>query len=151
MRINFPRSIDLIPLMLLSCMVLSGCSTSADSGAEDQNTAAHWALLDPGAVTNRSTSLELGVIRVGCAGGETGNVSGSRVDYQSEKVIVTVSVEPQSDGPQNCPENETVPFQLVLEQPLGERELIDGTCIGQKQENTVMCSDHGVRWKPSMN
>ena len=151
MRLEFLRPVALVSLMLLPCLAFSACTSNQDSGSEDRSTAANWAPLDPGAVTSRSTIIDVGVVRAECAGGETGNITEARVDYQSEKVIVVLSLEPVPEAAQDCPENETVPFQLLLDQPLGERELIDGTCMDNEYEKTVMCSDQGVRWNPSMN
>ncbi len=78
----------------------------------------------PGAT---DTEIHVQVWERACASGQpaTGRVVGPVVRYQADTVTVTYGVRPKP-GDQECPSNPPTPVLLVLEEPLGDRVLLDG-------------------------
>jgi hypothetical protein len=64
-------------------------------------------------------------------------------------VVITASVEPLPQGVgYNCQGNDSVSVGVDLDEPVGQRSLVDGTCHGGEAANTAICvDDGGVRWK----
>ena len=90
-----------------------------------QTTVAAWRVqgtLDPAA-----TRLPLLVQERECASGQSaeGRIERPDVEYRSDAVIVTVRVR-DLGGDQDCPGNPDTPFVLRLDEPVGDRELLDG-------------------------
>lgn len=75
-----------------------------------------------------STRIEVLVNERGCAGGRSadGRIPTPRVDADEERVVVTVRVVPLP-GPQDCGEAPDTPFTIELDEPLGDRTLLDGS------------------------
>ncbi|MGO2051887.1 hypothetical protein ACT3TP_02725 [Glutamicibacter sp. AOP38-B1-38] len=109
---------------------------------------ATWELLDSSEVTLNSTSLQLGVTRLDCAGGVTGTVLEPMVQVEQERIVIRVDVEPLSPGAYNCQGNNAVPVTVQLNQPVGDRELVDAACLEGRAVDTAACIDNGVRWRP---
>ena len=103
------------------------------------------------AVTPDSTHIDLGVTRLGCASGKTGTVLDPVVRFDAARVVITASVEPLPQGVgYNCQGNDSVSVGVDLDEPIGQRSLVDGTCLGGEAANTAVCADDGgVRWKPT--
>lgn len=135
-------------LALLPACALNACAANQGNEHDGPTPNALWAFMDPGAVTVDSTVLDIGVQRSGCADGFTGEVADAQVVYEQERIVVNMSVEPIDAGPHDCQDNETVPYQLNLEEPVGNRQLVDGGCADSSLSGTTACSDGGVRWKP---
>ncbi|WP_345474389.1 hypothetical protein QMQ05_07755 [Glutamicibacter ectropisis] len=131
--------------VLLAGLAITGCSTPT---ADTVN--AQWSLIDSTLVTPASTKLELGVMRIACSSGNTGEVTGTQVDYSATTISIGIVVEPLEDKPQSCQSNETVPFTLELEEPVGQRTLIDASCAREDQpaDDSQGCAEHGLRWQP---
>lgn len=88
---------------------------------------ASWALpTDPeiGPSTTQFTAL---VTERACASGRSaeGRVIGPVIEYTANAVIVTFQVQ-GLDGAQACPSNPSTPVQVTLDEPLGDRQLLDG-------------------------
>ena len=116
----------------LACTVLmiSGCSSSNSQKVEpgaptvevgDDGT---WELINAAEITPESTTLRLGVTRVGCASGKTGTVLEPQVQIEAERIVIRTLVEPNPEGG-SCPSNNVVPVTVELEEPVGDRELFD--------------------------
>jgi hypothetical protein len=62
-----------------------------------------------------------------CTGGKppVGRVQAPAIDYLDGAVVVTMSVRPLPGG-HDCPGNPDFPFMIRLDQPLGDRRLLDG-------------------------
>jgi hypothetical protein len=89
------------------------------------------------------------VSRLGCHGGETGEVLRPGVVVTADEVVVTFTVQVDV-GTFTCPGNDQVPYEVDLGQPLGDRIVRDGACSpGAEAATTSLCSeDGGVRWRP---
>jgi hypothetical protein len=88
---------------------------------------ATWAL-DPGTpYVPGATELHVLVDEMGCHGFQTaeGRIV-QNVDYRADAVVVTLAVLAR-EGFQNCPGTPPTPYVLHLTQPVGTRNLTDGT------------------------
>ena len=132
-------------VVVISALMLAGCSTGGPGEA------ATWTTLNGEALTPTSTHVELGVTRLGCASGRTGTVLDPVVRFEAARVIITASVAPLPQGVgYNCQGNDSVSVSVDLDEPVGQRSLVDGTCLGGEAANTAVCvDDAGVRWKPT--
>ena len=100
--------------------------------------------------TPSSTSITALVTRLGCSGGETGKVLDPVVSADGEQVVVTFSVESlPPDGEYECPANDAVPYVVELDEPLGDREIVDGACLQGEAASTSHCAEGAIRWPPS--
>lgn len=90
-----------------------------------QTTVARWRV--DGVVDRQGTRLPLLVNEEECASGEsaTGRIEDPNVDYRRDAVIVTIRVRDRG-GDQSCPGNPDTPFLLRLNEPIGNRALLDG-------------------------
>jgi len=131
--------------LLLIAIAATGC---VQPTADTVN--AQWSLMDSATVTPESTSLDLGVMRIDCGSGVTGDITGTHIDYSNENITIGMVVEPLGQNPQTCQSNETVPYTLELDQPIGQRTLIDASCTAPDlaQVESEGCSHGGVRWAP---
>lgn len=154
----------LIGALACSALMLSGCDASApdvggagsptqkvsDTGslAPEVGEIGTWELLNSSEVTSDSTTLQLGVTRLGCAGGVTGTVRDPMVQVEQERIVIRADVEPLSPGAYTCQGNNVVPVAVQLNQPVGKRELVDAACLEGRAINTAACTNNGVRWRP---
>ncbi|AIY03931.1 hypothetical protein ART_4332 [Arthrobacter sp. PAMC 25486] len=102
----------------------AGSQPSAGSGDPGQ-----WQLLDPSEVTPEAITLQLGVSRVGCAGGATGEVLKPQVTFEGGRIIIQTDVAPLPEGAYTCQSNDLVPITVELQEPVGNRELLDARCL----------------------
>jgi hypothetical protein len=88
---------------------------------------AEW-WIDPGHPVPRATdtTLHLQVLEIECASGRPpiGRVEAPAVRLTETDVEIAVFVRRQP-GPQDCPGNPSLPIDVVLPEPLGERRLVD--------------------------
>jgi hypothetical protein len=138
-RPKAPRGVVLACLIVLS----SGCS---DSSSEAPAT---WTVRAGHQVGPETTSFTALVSRLGCNNGVTGDVHEPDVSAEDEVVVVTFSVDPiETDA--SCPDNDEVPYEVVLPEPLGDRSLVDGQCESDTDASrTALCEPDGVRYSPS--
>ncbi|MCO8129353.1 META domain-containing protein [Acidimicrobiia bacterium EGI L10123] len=121
--------------------------TDAPAGAEGDTAVWNVDAADP--PTPSATSVTALVTRLGCSGGETGEVLAPVVSADAERVVVTFSVESlPPEGEYECPGNPAVPYVVELDEPLGDRELVDGACLEGEAASTSHCSEGAVRWSP---
>ncbi|MDV2975951.1 UNVERIFIED_CONTAM: hypothetical protein Q9R71_02040 [Actinomycetes bacterium ARC8] len=120
---------------------LAGCAVQVPDEVNAQ-----WALIDPSGVNASSTSLELGVMGLACASGKTGDVTAIHVDLADGQIAIGIAVEPLEGEAQDCQGNETVPYTLELGEPVGDRVLIDASCLDRAEQQAPNCSDGGIRW-----
>lgn len=106
---------------------------------------ATWEVSDPSAVSPDDATLEVGVSRLGCANGETGEISDVDVDRGDDQIVVRASVEPLDGSSYNCLGNDVVKIEIDLGAPLGDRDLVDGACEHPRAARTTFC-DSEVRW-----
>ena len=93
----------------------------------DQAEVAPWAPAPDAALSSQTTQLPVLVNEVACASGQdaSGRIPEPEIVYQQDAVVVTIRVIPLG-GAQSCPSNPDTPYTLVLDEPLGERRLLDG-------------------------
>lgn len=138
-----------VALFLVGCGGEETPDPSEPSGAltEDEpryEGHATWELSDPDSVSPDDAVIEIGVQRLGCASGETGEIVDVGVDLGEDHVVIEAAVEPL-EGPADCPSNEVVPTDVDLGESIGDRELVDGVCEHERAAETTMC-DTSVRW-----
>lgn len=93
-------------------------------------------------------ALTLDVSRLGCNNRVTGEVLEPAVTYADTEVTITFQVERELDGG-DCPSNKPETYDLTLDEPLGDRSLVDGACLpGAEAATTSWCAPDGVRSRP---
>lgn len=97
---------------------------------------ATWRLMPVVPVARDTTKLNLMITEQDCDYGvrPESAVDAPQVEYRPEAVVVTVSVR---TFPGTCPGDENSFRVVTLEQPLGDRQLIDG-------------GDHAIEWQPQL-
>jgi hypothetical protein len=106
-------------------IVLAGCTTLQP---EPPAQPAIWTFAPDQQIGAGTTEFVAMVNEEACAGGRSsdGRIVGPQVDYVDDtSVIVTFAVRPL-DGFQECPSNPSTPVTVRLEEPLGDRRLLDG-------------------------
>lgn len=106
-------------------------------------------MAEVGEISADTTTIHIGVSRLGCAGGETGTVLQPEVMYEHDSIVIRTSVVSlPADGAYTCPGNDFVPITIRLSEPVGSRPLIDAACLDGPAATTAWCVDDGVRWRP---
>jgi hypothetical protein len=123
-------------------------AASKGSPAASEGSTGVWELLDAAKVGPDSTALRLGVTRLECAGGETGTVLEPDVQFERGRIVIRTDVEPLTGGAYECQGNNTVPVDVELSEPVGNRDLVDAACLGGEAVTTAFCADGPVRWGP---
>jgi hypothetical protein len=111
-----------------------------------QGDPAVWAVDPANPTTASSTSFTALVMRIGCAGGRTGEVFEPTINADEDEVIITFTVAPIS-GDQTCPGNDAVPVVVDLGEPIGDRRLVDGACRSG-QAPAGRCDPNDPTWLP---
>ncbi|MGO2937274.1 MAG: hypothetical protein ACTICQ_06830 [Glutamicibacter arilaitensis] len=130
-------------MALLAASALAGCSSQVPDEVNAQ-----WTLIDPAGVNESSTSLQLGVMAIACTSGTTGEIAATDVELSNDQIVIGIAVEPAEGDTHTCPGNETVPYTLELDEPVGDRTLIDASCLEGIGQKTTACQDGGIRWSP---
>jgi hypothetical protein len=137
-----------------ACTSDEGSSTKQAVGDDFETTeivhgdAAVWWLSGDSELTSKTSSFTAIVSRLGCNSGVTGNVLEPQLDYGDTQVVVTFEVELASGGAHFCQSNREVPYEVVLLEPVGDRELVDGACLAEGEARTTShCAQGGVRWQ----
>lgn len=112
-------------LLALAAVLATGCSL-VDRVTGEPPQQAQWAVDPAAAVTQDATELPLLVGEVACASGRdaSGRIEVA-VDYHDDSIVITAYVRPR-EGDQDCQGNPPTPYLLQLDEPIGERELING-------------------------
>ena len=109
---------------------------------------ATWTLAAPDAVNAATTSLSLNVTRLGCAGGKTGAVLEPTFSTSNTQIIIRANVKPAPTGSARCPGNDSVQVTLTLNEPIGDRDLLDAACLEGDAVRTSFCAEGAARWTP---
>lgn len=118
-------------------------------GPEQVGDLGTWVLLDPGQVTSASTEITIGVTRLDCSSGVTGEVLEPVVEYTDSHVIIRADVAVIDHNlPQTCQGNDEVPVAVKLSEPIGDRPLVDAACLAGDAVTTSFCAEGPVRWRP---
>lgn len=112
--------------------------------------AAVWKLESAIDVVASSTTFTALVNRLGCSGGVTGDVLEPLIEVGETEVVVTFFVAAlDSDLEQTCPGNDEVRYTVNLDEPIGQRQLLDGSCrSGAEAASTSFCAAGAARWVP---
>ena len=104
-----------------------GACTPRPEVADDVSVAQWW--VDPGAepIGPESERILAQVHELACASGESadGRILAPTIAYGTDDVTVTVIVE-SVEGFAECPGNPLTPYLIELDEPLGDRVLLDG-------------------------
>ena len=87
-----------------------------------------WFLPAEGAIDAETTSFTALVMEVDCASGQSSQdrIVGPEISYDADQVVVTFAVRPPPGDAHACPSNPATLVKVTLNEPLGERRLIDG-------------------------
>lgn len=109
-----------------------------------------WKLESATDVVTSSTTFTALVNRLGCSGGSTGEVLEPTVEVGETDIVVTFFVAAlDSDLEQTCPDNDEVRYEVRLNEPIGQRQLLDGSCrSGGEAASTSFCAAGAARWVP---
>ena len=119
-------SLRLLLLALAVLLALGGCSNAEPEPQDGE--VARWEV-DLERPPQRTDLAVLALVsRVECAGGRTGRVRAPVVAEEARRVVVTYTVERTPDKTATCPGNRPVEQTFTLDQPLGDRPLLDGSC-----------------------
>lgn len=138
-----------LALFLVGCGEAESPGPAEPTGTVSQDESsveglAAWELSNPDSIRPEDDNLEIGVSRLGCANGETGEIIDIDVDPGEDRVVIEATVEAR-EGAADCPANEVVPIDVELGDPIGDRELVDGVCEHERAAETTLC-DTSVRW-----
>ena len=129
----------------------STTSTEPESASGDGE-AAVWVIRDAHSVSTESKEFTADVTGLGCNDGVTGTVLRPTIREDAAQIVVTFTVEPVSPGAHTCPGNNFVPTVIKLQDPIGQRQLVDGACDpGGAAVSTAWCRVEfadPVRWSP---
>ncbi|MCW2751710.1 MAG: hypothetical protein JWR83_2820 [Aeromicrobium sp.] len=128
---------------LLAAAALASATTSCGLFSDD-TAAATWTIAAHQDLNAQSTQFTVLVSRLGCNNGETGEVVEPDVTFEEDRVILTFEVTPGEPSSATCPSNNTVPYDVALREPLGDRALVDGECLKGEAKTTAFCTDDGV-------
>jgi hypothetical protein len=121
-----------------SLPLATGCGLFNDTAS------ATWRLAPDQRVGADVTKFTVLVTRLGCNGGVTGEVQPPAVDYQDRRIVLTFVVKPGEPSSATCQGNDQVPYDVSLEEPLGDRQLVDGQCLsGGEARDTLDCEAAG--------
>ena len=139
---------------LILALLLSGCQqdtprNDADHVAQiSEGAAAVWQLTDASEISTEADSIEVGVMRMQCSGGVTGETLAPAVDYEKTRIVVRIDVVPLEGDAYTCPSNDRVPVSVKLAEPIGDRMIVDGGCTHPDMVPNIYC-ESDVRWDVS--
>jgi hypothetical protein len=91
------------------------------------------------------SSFVVGVTRIECNGGQSGDVGRPTVELGASEVLVSFWPPPLTgDAPRTCPSNAPTVVEVDLGEPLGDRVLVDGGCLEDGRLPPNLCE----RWRP---
>jgi hypothetical protein len=131
-------------LLAVATGALTSCG-GEDSAGEDSNPAT-WVVAPNERVTGGTTEFTAIVTRTGCSSGVQGEPRSPDVEYAESEVRVTFRISPRIDSG-TCEGTPGVAYEVELDEPLGDRSLVDGECRpGSTAWATAFCLDEGVRY-----
>ncbi len=136
-----------VAILLAGCQQTgpeNGNGIGEPDGVQSGETAT-WRISNPTDLGRDSTSIEVVVTRLSCSSGITGETLAPVVTYKSEQITIRIDVAPFGGDAADCQGNDAVPVIVQLDQPLGERTLIDGGCLRIDAADTAAC-ESDLRW-----
>ncbi|TDD67288.1 hypothetical protein E1262_19530 [Jiangella aurantiaca] len=78
-----------------------------------------------------ATSVTIQVQEEGCSGGMSpaDRLAEAIVEYRADAVVITARIEPLPDGAYTCQGSPPAPLTVQLDEPLGDRQLLDGKWV----------------------
>lgn len=139
--------------VLAVAMFAGGCSSDEAVGGEeptdDPDAAAVWFLAPNERPSPEARKLRLEVTQIACNDGETNPVRSVSTTYTTQTVTITMSTEPVSSGAHHCQVGLARSHELELDEPVGERRLVDGRCSDRSARTTAWCDPDGIRYDPA--
>lgn len=110
---------------------------------------ATWSL-DPKGEKPSATASKIKVLVTGviCSSGESRPVLPPSVARSEDRVVITFAVEKLPPGNYNCKGIPGSPYTVDLGDPIGNRLLVDGLCLGDGPivKSAYCVGSQGVRW-----
>lgn len=69
----------------------------------------------------------------------TGTVNDPTVDAAENEIVITFTVSPGDPAGADCQGNDQVEYVVELDDPVGNRALVDGACRTTRASSTVFC------------
>lgn len=98
---------------------------AAPPAASDSSTAV-WELVSGTVIDSETTTFDVLVMRDECNSGVTGTVNPPLVEFRTEEIVISFTVSPGTPAAATCPGNDQVEYTVTLDQPVGDRVLVDG-------------------------
>ena len=131
---------------LTGCGELTGAGSPPAHEASILGDAATWQVMAAPEPTAEGSTLRVGVTRLGCANGVTGEVLEPTVVVDGEKVVITTTVEHFSGGA-DCPGNDVVYLDVELGPDALGKDLVDAACLDDGEAvGTAACALGAARW-----
>jgi len=134
------KSADRAPSTTTSGSVGVGSSTTAPVTA-----VAVWEIDKVHPPTKKAATFKAPVTRLGCSGGETGEVLKPTVSVKQDEIVVAFLAKPMPPAYYTCPGNHPVSYPVDLGAPFGDRKLVDGACLDGNAASTSFCLNGSVR------
>ena len=111
--------------LLVGALVIAVAAWVAYGVFKDDPKAATWRVDPAATMSPESEEVPILVMEADCTSGRlaTGRIV-AKVTYTTESIIIDIKVNPLGAGDYECQGVET-PYLVVLNEPVGERELID--------------------------
>ena len=147
------RGVFSVGALLGLALLTTGCQRAeipapliveASPVAEDGDVAV-WQLGDAVEIAADTAEFDVEVTRLRCSGGITGEVLDPVVSYEAAQIVVRFDAAPIGDGIFACPANDAVLMVVRLDEPVGQRELVDGGCLRPDTPTNVFC-ETATRW-----
>jgi hypothetical protein len=107
---------------------------------------ATWTVAPGARITGAARTLNVLVRRFACNDGVTGRVAAPAIRYGANEIEVTFTVDTRS-GFHTCQGNDEVPYLVHLQEPIGSRTLVDGTCRNVPDAiGSSYCASGPTRW-----
>lgn len=103
-----------------------GAATGEVHADPEPGDAATWTFADGRPPSSADSTLHVLVTRSGCNDGETGRVLRPGIEFTSDTIVLTFTVEAVDPSTKECIENGPVPYEVELGQPLGDRTVVPG-------------------------
>lgn len=129
-------------------------TTSATTGPESSlgeplaaGQAATWTIDTAEPPNSDTVSFPELVTRTACSGGVTGDVLDPQIVSEPDRIVITFTVAALNpSATYTCPGNTAVRTVVNLDEPVGDRSLVDGACLdGSPAQRSVVCETGPVR------
>jgi hypothetical protein len=130
-------------------LAMAACSPSDDRSDANPGDPAVWYTDPQQDLRPESTTVTALVSRMACNNGVTGEVLAPKIDMGPSEIVITFQVAPKQPGEATCPSNAGVPYEVDLGEPIGQRTLVDGECLGDDgAKTTAFCQPNATRFSP---